>query len=81
MENLYIDWETEILTKSEYIHMKSSFEERISHLKQVIETIKYELKERNNKADEITTYLEVFREHKNIKELNRTTILDTTVFI
>ncbi|ALS01313.1 hypothetical protein ATZ33_08010 [Enterococcus silesiacus] len=75
-DNLYIDWKTEVLTKSEYIRMKSSFEEKISHLEQVIETIKFELEERKNKTDEITPYLEAFREHKNVTELNRAILLD-----
>ncbi|WP_086445471.1 recombinase family protein [Candidatus Enterococcus lemimoniae] len=75
-DNLYIDWKTEVLTKDEYRRMKLSFDEKISHLKQVIENIKYELDEQTNKRDEITPYLEVFREHKNVTELNRAILLD-----
>lgn len=75
-EGLYMDWKTEVLSKNEYIRMKSSFEEKLSHLKQVINNIQTELEENKNRHDEITPYLQAFQEHKNITELNRAILID-----
>ncbi|MGM0293908.1 hypothetical protein IGJ00_002434 [Enterococcus sp. AZ062] len=56
--------------------MKLSFEEKISYLKQVIKNIKLELEGQQKSRDEITPYIEVFREHRNVTKLNRAILLD-----
>lgn len=75
-DSLYIDWKTDVLSKDEYMRMKLSFEEKISHLKQVIKNIKLELEGQQKSRDEITPYIEVFREHRNVTKLNRAILID-----
>lgn len=75
-EGLYIDWKTEVLTKEEYFRMKSSFEEKISHLKQIIDSIQKEIEKQKQVDDIIEPYLDTFLEHKNAKELTRTMLID-----
>lgn len=75
-EGLYIDWKTEVLTKEEYISMKSSFGEKISHLKQIIDSIQKEIEKQKQADDIIEPYLDTFLEHKNAKELTRTMLID-----
>lgn len=75
-ESLYIDWKTEVLTKEEYIRMKSSFEEKISHLKQIVESIQKEIEKQQQADDIIVPYLDTFLEYKNAKELTRTMLID-----
>lgn len=75
-EGLYIDWKTEVLTKEEYLSMKSSFGEKVSHLKQIIESIQKEIEKQQQADDIIEPYLDTFLEYKNTKELTRAMLID-----
>ncbi|MCB5955083.1 DUF4368 domain-containing protein [Enterococcus sp. CWB-B31] len=56
--------------------MKASFEEKITHLKQVIRHIQAELEEQRNKRDIVAPYLNTFLEYKNVKQLNRAMLVE-----
>lgn len=75
-DDLYIDWKTGTLSKDEYMRMKSSFEEKISHLKQIIQAIQKEIEEKENNNDIVMPYLETFLEYKSTKELTRPMLID-----
>ena len=75
-EGLYLDWKTDVLTKEEYVRMKSSFEEKISHLNQIIESIEKELESQQKNDDIVEPYLQTFLKYKNVTKLTRNMLVD-----
>ncbi|GHU38288.1 hypothetical protein FACS1894193_12220 [Bacilli bacterium] len=81
--DLYMDWKTEILTRDEYIQLKSEFSEKIVQVKAQLQQVLEELRLQDSKEETIQPYFEYFRKHGNITKLNRQIVQDLieTIYI
>ena len=69
IDNLYIDWRTNEITKTEYKRIKSKFETKIDKIKNIIANLEKEELSTNENINE--PYLQTFLKHKNIERLER----------
>ena len=80
-DNLYMDWKSGDITRSEYHRMKAKFEEQAEHLREVIDNLH---KERNDFDKGVTAndpYLTTFLKYKNIQKLERSILVDLVEMI
>ncbi len=71
IDNLYMDWRTNEITKTEYRRIKSKFEVQIEKIKEVIANLEKEKVELSNGISVNEPYLQTFLKHKNIDHLER----------
>lgn len=71
IDNLYMDWRTNEITKMEYRRIKSKFEVQIEQIKEVIANLEKEKVELSTGISVNEPYLQTFLKHKNIDHLER----------
>ena len=71
IDNLYMDWRTNEITKTEYKRIKSKFEVQIEQIKEVIANLEKEKAELSTGISVNEPYLQTFLKHKNIDHLER----------
>ena len=71
IDNLYMDWRTNEITKTEYKRIKSKFEVQIEQVKEVIANLEKEKAELSTGISVNEPYLQTFLKHKNIDHLER----------
>jgi len=72
--SLYEDYKQDILTKAEYIEMKSSFDLLCTEIEKSIVKIEGEIEKRMNGRYAHGIWIEKYLENRNIPELTRTTL-------
>jgi len=75
-DSLYADWKAEIISKDEYLRMKSNYADKKEFLCTAIDKIENERQAREQGVSAENSYFEVFLKHKNILELNRELLVD-----
>ena len=82
-DNLYMDWRTGEITKSEYRRMKGKFETQIEQLQGVIENLKQEKEALAMGVNTDEPYLTTFLKHKNISHLERGILVElvNTIYV
>lgn len=71
IDNLYMDWRTNEITKTEYKRIKSKFEVQVEQIKEVIANLEKEKAELSTGISVNEPYLQTFLKHKNIDYLER----------
>lgn len=71
IDNLYMDWRTNEITKTEYKRIKSKFEVQIEQIKEIIANLEKEKAELSTGISVNEPYLQTFLKHKNIDHLER----------
>ena len=71
IDNLYMDWRTNEITKTEYKRIKSKFEVQIEQIKEVIANLEKEKADLSTGISVNEPYLQTFLKHKNIDHLER----------
>lgn len=71
IDNLYMDWRTNEITKTEYRRIKSKFKVQIEKIKEVIANLEKEKAELSTGISVNEPYLQTFLKHKNIDHLER----------
>ena len=71
IDNLYMDWRTNEITKTEYKRIKSKFEVQIEQIKEVIANLEKEKAELSTGISVNEPYLQTFLKNKNIEHLER----------
>lgn len=71
IDNLYMDWRTNEITKTEYKRIKSKFEVQVEQIKEVIANLEKEKAELSTGISVNEPYLQTFLKHKNIDHLER----------
>ncbi len=78
---LYEDWKSEYITKEEYLNYKQKYEQDIDKIKEII----INLDKQKEKQEEIingnSLWIENFKKHKNITELDREIITELIDYI
>ena len=78
---LYEDWKNEYITKEEYLNYKQKYEQDIDKIKEII----INLDKQKEKQEEIingnSLWIENFKKHKNITELDRDIITELIDYI
>lgn len=78
---LYEDWKSEYITKEEYLNYKQKYEQDIDKIKEII----INLDKQKEKQEEIingnSLWIENFKNHKNITELDREIITELIDYI
>ena len=69
--NLYLDYNKRIITIEEYLRFKEQFETKKQSLQEEVAALKENTDENEKKKSEINKWLEIFKKHQNITELNR----------
>lgn len=78
---LYEDWKKEYINKEEYLEYKQKYEQDIDKLKKVIINLDKQKKEQEEMVNEKSLWIENFKLHKNITELDRNIITDLIDYI
>ena len=71
IENLYLDYNKRIIDESQYLKLKEKFSKMKEELAQAILSLHQELNDEGACRSEFSKWLEVFRKHQNITELDR----------
>lgn len=82
-DNLYMDWRTGEITKTEYRRMKEKFEVQIEQLQEVIANLKAEKEALAMGVNTDEPYLTTFLKHKNISHLERGILVElvNTIYV
>ena len=83
-DNLYLDWKSGDITRTEYHRMKGKFEAQTEQLREVIENLKNERKSYEKEITSDDPYLLAFLKYKNIQKLERSILVelvDTIIFM
>jgi len=75
-DSLYTDWKSEIITKDEYLRMKSDCIAKKETLLSSIEKLKEELRITEQGVTVENAYFKAFLKHRNITSLNRELLVD-----
>ncbi len=70
-DNLYMDWRSGDITRTEYVRMKTKFEAKAEEIKQNISYLETEIDLSSKGIGNDDPYLKMFLKHNNIEELNR----------
>ena len=82
-DNLYLDWKSGDITRTEYHRMKGEFEAQTEQLREVIENLKNERKSYEKEITSDDPYLLAFLKYKNIQKLERSILVELvdTIYI
>lgn len=80
-DNLYLDWKSGDITRTEYHRMKGKFEEQAEHLREVIDNLKKERKDYSKGVTADDPYLTTFLKYRNIQKLERSILVDLVEMI
>ena len=78
---LYEDWKNEYITKEEYLDYKQKYEQDIETIKQIIVNLDKQKEKQEEIINGNSLWIERFKEHKNITELDRDVITELIDYI
>lgn len=78
---LYEDWKNKYITKEEYFEYKQKYEQDIDRIKKVMVNIDKQKEKHEEIMDENSKWVENFKTHKNITELDRNIITELIDYI
>ena len=78
---LYEDWKNEYITKEEYLEYKQKYEQDIEKTKEIIVNLDKQKEKQEEIINGNSLWIERFKEHKNIMELDRDIILELIDYI
>lgn len=78
---LYEDWKNDYITKEEYSEYKQKYEEDIKKIKEIIVTLDNQKEKQEEIINENSKWIENFKSHKNITELDRDIITELIDYI
>lgn len=73
---LYEDWKNEYITKDEYLEYKQKYERDIEKIKECIVNLQNQKEKEEEIINENSIWIEKFKAHKNITELDRDVITE-----
>ena len=74
--DLYPDWKSGIISKSEYLALKEKFDRQLEQIEHAIANIKDELKQYKEVTDVENQFIKHFMKYRNITELTREVIVE-----
>ena len=78
---LYEDWKNEYITKEEYLEYKQKYEQDIEKIKEIIVNLDKQKEKQKEIINGNSLWIERFKEHKNITELDRDIITELIDYI
>lgn len=78
---LYEDWKSEYITKKEYFEYKQKYEKDIDRIKQIIKNLDKQKEKQEEIINGNSLWIENFKKHKNITELDRDIISELIDYI
>ena len=78
---LYEDWKNNYITKDEYLEYKQKYELDIKRIKEIIINLNKQKKKQEEIINGNSKWIENFKEHKNITELDRDIIMEMIDYI
>ena len=75
-DSLYADWKGEVITKDEYLRMKSNYAAKKESLTASIDKLESERQIMKQGVTSENTYFKTFLKHKNVLSLNRELLVD-----
>ena len=78
---LYEDWKNEYITKEEYLDYKQKYEQDIEKIKEIIVNLEKQKEKQEEIINGNSLWIERFKEHKNIMELDRDIITELIDYI
>lgn len=79
--DLYPDWKSGIISKSEYLALKEKFERQLEQIERSIAGIKEEIKQYKETTDVENQFIKHFMKYRNITELTREMIVELVEMI
>lgn len=74
--DLYPDWKSGIISKSEYLSLKEKFDKQLEQIEQAIANIKEEIKQYKETTSVENQFIKHFLKYRNITELSREVIVE-----
>lgn len=74
--DLYPDWKSGIISKSEYVSLKEKFDRQLEQIEQVIANIEKEIKQYRETTDVENQFIKHLLKYRNITELSREVIVE-----
>ena len=78
---LYEDWKNEYITKEEYLEYKQKYEKDIKRIKEIVENLDKQKEKQEEIINGNSLWIENFKVHKNITELDRDIITELIDYI
>lgn len=78
---IYQDWKDNIISQSDYFHMREDYEREEDTLRKTLQKLEAERKEEENGVDIENPFLATFRKYENITELTRDVLVDLVDYI
>ena len=78
---LYEDWKNDYITKEEYLNYKQKYEKDIDRIKEIIENLDKQKEVQEEIINGNSLWIENFKVHKNITELDRVIITELIDYI
>ena len=78
---LYEDWKSDYITKEEYFEYKQKYEKNIDRIKEIIENLDKQKEKQEEIINGNSLWIENFKKHKNITELDRDIITEIIDYI
>ena len=78
---LYEDWKSDYITKEEYFEYKQKYEKNIDRIKEIIENLDKQKEKQEEIINGNSLWIENFKKHKNITELDRDIIKEIIDYI
>ena len=75
-KSIYEDWKLGDLTREEYLEYKTQYEAEETTIRNTIDELLLEKQKFSSQIDEKNDWIECFKKHKNITELNREIIIE-----
>ena len=74
--DLYPDWKSGIISKSEYLSLKEKFDKQLEQIERAIANIKEEIKQYKETTSVENQFIKHFLKYRNITELSREVIVE-----
>lgn len=74
--DLYPDWKSGIISKSEYLSLKEKFDKQLEQIEEAAANIKEEIKQYRETASAENQFIKHFLKYRNITELSREVIVE-----
>lgn len=78
---LYEDWKNDYITKEEYLEYKQKYEQNIDKIKEIIVNLEKQKEKQERIINGNSLWIENFKSHKNITELDRDIITELIDYI
>lgn len=74
--DLYPDWKSGIISKSEYLSLKEKFDRQLAQIEQAVSNIKAEIQQYRETTNVENQFIKHFLKYRNITELSREVIVE-----